>query len=171
MVNKIIKAEKEIEIHYSFSEPNRVALYITHPKWNLSGMNIITEDQRFVMGDDYGDTNYVPLPSEIFKESIENLAKRGALKINPNLLKESIDFDPAQLDYDINYILDTLSVLIRIREDSKGAHTMKMIGLEESLIILADKIGLPHPFDSEKYPYKNIFRDESGAKGKIAALG
>ena len=45
-----------------------------------------------------------------------------------------------------------------------------MMGLEKSLIILADKIGLPHPFYRKKYPYKEIFRDASGAEGKILSL-
>ena len=159
MGNEITALKDEIEISYLFSEPGRAALYITHPSWRLNKENIINEDQRYVMGPSHFDTDYVPLPSEAFKNSMENLARREALKMSPNFS-----------DSDISYILDPLSVFIRIRNDKKGAHTIKMVGLEKSLIILADKIGLPHPFYRKKYPYKEIFRDASGAEGKILSL-
>jgi hypothetical protein len=84
----------EIEISYLFSEQGRAALYITHSSWRLNKENIINEDQRYVMGHSHLDTGYVPLPSEAFKNSMENLARRKALKRSPNLLRESIDFNP-----------------------------------------------------------------------------
>src|SRR3989338_2703569 len=160
------------EIKYSFDFPER-ALYVTHPEWNLRGINAITEDQRFVMGLSHSNVLYQPLPFETFKQSIEKLAARKALEIKPSFLIESIDYDRLEapmLDMKYKYLLDLSGVLIRLRNDEKGVHTMSLFGQKNTLIEIAENISLPHPFDFGKYPYKSIFRDESRAEGKIKAL-
>lgn len=172
MNNEIESRERDTEISYPFDKPNNV-FYVTQVSWKLNEVNLITEDHRFVMGPSYSDSDYIPLPLEIFRESIENLAKRKALQIKPSMLYESIDFDRLEAsgnDAELTYILDSNGVLIRIRNDSEGVHTMKMFGRKESLVEICKEISLPNPFDKKSYPYRENFRDVSGANGKIIFL-
>lgn len=160
--------EKIPEISYSFEKPDSSALYLVKTSWRLDAENIIDEDSRFVMGPSYSNTDYIPLPMEVFQNSLNELAKRGALQINPENLFESIDYNPLDVPENLAYVMDSSGVFVRIRKDDKGVHTMKMIGKRNSLVGLLSNTGLPSPFG--EYPYKLIFRDESGASGKIKAF-
>ena len=171
MAGEVVLIDKKIQLSYLFNKPEKT-FYITHPSWAVEAENIITEDARYVMGLSYSNTSYKPIPFEIFKTSLENLARRKALEIKPSELREEIDFNPVDFSQgDISYILDSSGILVRLRNDGKkGVHTMSLIGNRESLIKIAEIIFLPHPFDFRKYPYKNIFKDMSGADGKILSL-
>ena len=142
------------------------ALYATSPRWDTRFYQapfVFDEDDMFVLG----RQPYRPVPFPILLNAIGLLAKLGAMEIKPTYLKERFDLDPLQDSLDNmneTYLLCN-NIYMRFRKDhtsagkDKAVHGFIMLGQEQTIINLANHLGLPHPFDDNLYPYKELFKD------------
>jgi hypothetical protein len=147
--------------YFAFPRPSR-AFYSTCREWTRDKINQITEDNAYVMK----RAPYRPIPFDLMGEVLLKLSNLDTLEIAPAELKEPLDYDPI-LDSVSKYAyLLCDSVLMRFRDDDTESsrvpedilHTFMLVGDQERIVNLTERLGLPHPYDKSLYPFKSIFR-------------
>ncbi|MBD3249454.1 hypothetical protein GF336_05395 [Candidatus Woesearchaeota archaeon] len=146
----------------SFITPTE-AFYATSPSWDRSKYELPFKIPKHATSDLKRDP-YRPIPIDTFYHSLKRLEKIETIEMTPSGIKEAIDRDRFE-NLGCNYLMAD-NVLMRFRKDSSYLqkepliHTFSMIGSSKNILELSKKIDLPHPFDDDKYPYRDYFHQE-----------